>query len=635
LIHFYKRVKKMMLSRMRIRNIVRYSQLRLPRLDPRYLSTTVEDQQSAFSNPGIDEALQQSMGDWSKRRKITFAGEKIIDIAKSSSPEDKIKLKSDKRFLGLVKYLESDLKTVEVLFLISSLKALKNIGLSEKDFAIQNIENGILWSLRSCSMKELLMSFTFSVSRLESSEEKINFEKLCTIIERRWIEIQGHEGEVFEYDAMKKFSMDEVFQSHEDEFTGGASFSLLLSHMDKLDDKLVAKIEDRLQDCVEELAPADLVSILNAYAKHNSRNKPVILSLSYHIAKNKNLLDIKQIADVLFAYKSLSFKDQVTIERISSQLENLIKENDNLAVTRSILSSLGKLKFASSTILNMICDWYGARLIEGKKVEDRDLFTLVRILAKLNHLPNDEDTFFKKVVEKLTYASLEAVSKRNEIWLETVWSLTVLNMANSEQIASVLDPSFIQKIGEGWGNSSERILNVNSASQLMGDQYKGEKLKADQVELFAKEPQVDSPAKTAFKNFFKQTLLNLFPAPRFVTENVTTVHGVTLDYEIIVDSQAKPIQVAPYMTTVASKTAAKALPVGASRVAILITPFQDCLLGGGMTGDTALAVRLLQNNGYVTLVCDFSTIDSTMKEVSRIQKLDVLIKQALKEQTSK
>ena len=45
------------------------------------------------------------MGDWSKRRKLTFAGQKIIDIAKCSSPEDKIKLKSDKKFLDLVKYL--------------------------------------------------------------------------------------------------------------------------------------------------------------------------------------------------------------------------------------------------------------------------------------------------------------------------------------------------------------------------------------------------------------------------------------------------------------------------------------------------------------------------------------------------
>ena len=50
----------------------------------------------------------------------------------------------------------------------------------------------------------------------------------------------------------------------------------------------------------------------------------------------------------------------------------------------------------------------------------------------------------------------------------------------------------------------------------------------------------------------------------------------------------KNYQVAPYMTTVASKTAAKALPAGASRVAILITPFQvNCnvlwqLLAGGI-----------------------------------------------------
>ena len=38
-----------------------------------------------------------------------------------------------------------------------------------------------------------------------------------------------------------------------------------------------------------------------------------------------------------------------------------VESNDNLAVVRSILTSLGQLKLVTPTVLDMISDWYSKR----------------------------------------------------------------------------------------------------------------------------------------------------------------------------------------------------------------------------------------------------------------------------------
>ena len=104
---------------------------------------------------------------------------------------------------------------------------------------------------------------------------------------------------------------------------------------------------------------------------------------------------------------------------------------------------------------------------------------------------------------------------------------------------------------------------------------------------------------------------------RFAHEDTKTRFGVNLDVEVIADKNSKALEVEPYATKINPTSNPKDLPTGASRVAILIVPFQESLIGGGMTGSTSLACRLLQANGFVTLVVDSRTLDSSMKTISR------------------
>jgi len=131
------------------------------------------------------------------------------------------------------------------------------------------------------------------------------------------------------------------------------------------------------------------------------------------------------------------------------------------------------------------------------------------------------------------------------------------------------------------------------------------------------------------KKFVFDTLSTLFPPPRFVNENVPTGLGMSLDAEVVVDLNAKPLQIEHYVNRIGDGKAPKALPLGANKIAIFITPFQDSLISGGMTGSTSLQVKLAKANGYLPLVIDHTTIDATMKTVSRVQKLDVLLKQLI------
>eukprot|EP00088_Acartia_fossae_P059249 TRINITY_DN7010_c0_g1_i7.p1 TRINITY_DN7010_c0_g1~~TRINITY_DN7010_c0_g1_i7.p1 ORF type:complete len:147 (-),score=26.09 TRINITY_DN7010_c0_g1_i7:635-1042(-) len=121
----------------------------------------------------------------------------------------------------------------------------------------------------------------------------------------------------------------------------------------------------------------------------------------------------------------------------------------------------------------------------------------------------------------------------------------------------------------------------------------------------------------------------LFPAPRFLNAIPVTRFGVQLDAEIMYDANSKPLEVAPYATTLHPDPNKKELPIGCRRVGIIITNFQDCLVSGGRTGSTSLAVRLLKAHGFIPLVIDFNTIDSSMKAIQGVQKIEVLLKQAI------
>ena len=122
---------------------------------------------------------------------------------------------------------------------------------------------------------------------------------------------------------------------------------------------------------------------------------PLLKSLTFYLTKHKNMLDIKQISDCLFSLNKLSFKDHDTLERLCAELENHIQDTDNSAVIRSILISLGQLKYLPVPLVDRIMAWYQARLDKNIPMTTKDMTTLLMTCATLNYNPMHQSSLLE------------------------------------------------------------------------------------------------------------------------------------------------------------------------------------------------------------------------------------------------
>ena len=81
-------------------------------------------------------------------------------------------------------------------------------------------------------------------------------------------------------------------------------------------------------------------------------------TISFYICKDKNMLDVKQISDCLFSFNQLSFKDKNIVESLSNELVIKIPSVESSPVLRSILTSLGQIKYLNVPLVDEILNWY-------------------------------------------------------------------------------------------------------------------------------------------------------------------------------------------------------------------------------------------------------------------------------------
>ena len=141
---------------------------------------------------------------------------------------------------------------------------------------------------------------------------------------------------------------------------------------------------------------------------------------------------------------------------------NHVESVESPPVLRSLLTSLGQMKYLHTPLVDAILTWYSATLPlvpqyliahccrYGRKCVDgdtemgaKDMTTLVMTLATLNHAPVQHARLLDHVSARLKDV---ADTLPEHVWLDTVWSLTVLNKVTSEQLQSVLNPIFYNVI---------------------------------------------------------------------------------------------------------------------------------------------------------------------------------------------
>ena len=173
--------------------------------------------------------------------------------------------------------------------------------------------------------------------------------------------------------------------------------------------------------------------------------------------------------------------------------------------------------------------------------------------------------------------------------------------------------------------STLKLLNINAAAKHLLDNYSGPSLTISSGDSLIRDVKV-SPglAKVQFNQSVLEAFSTLCPPPRLSSININTMLGFTLEAECVLDSSGRPLPVTDFSNNFSDITGSgsKALASGSRRVAVLTASFQDCLLGGEVSGVTSLNMRLLEALGYKVILVKFSDWPSTEKLVVRVKYLD-------------
>jgi len=578
-------------------------------LVPRCYCTGLVDSTPAANNDAQHKAEIVDLGTLMKsaeKKNLTahVACDIVINLARLKNESKVIESEylQDERFLNVMKQLESNhTNKMEPMAIISSLKALGVLGINSESFSVKNLENNLTWATRSCTIKDLVMMLSFTMNRKKTENQKLLFNEVCKTLERRWVEIKD-----------------------------GSLFASLLHYLELFSPQFIAKLEDRIADLVEEINPGDLVSILSEMGRKKRRNVPLLKSITYYLVKHKNLLDIKQVSDCLFALKQLSYKDQTTLEMLCTQLETLIQDTDSQAVLRSVLISLGQLKYLNTPVLDRIIDWHKARLEKNIPMSTKDMITLIMTCATLNYNPVQGNSLLQHISQNLA----QEPDQPDYVWVDTVWSLTLLGLATNQQLESVLSQTFYTNLIYDANNArttqaSLKLLNINAAARLLYPDYTGPTIKVEEEGFLKDVKVIPNLAKAQFTQSVMEAFSTLFPPPRLLRKDVPTMLGCVAEGEFVCDSSARPLPVQELSTNFGTTESEKTMPAGAHRMVLTTASFQDCLIGGAVSGLTAFNTRLIEAAGYRVFLVKYTDWQHSSKLVTKVKLLDNKLKQLL------
>lgn len=275
------------------------------------------------------------------------------------------------------------------------------------------------------------------------------------------------------------------------------------------------------------LATPKLIQILKKLSYTNDRNAPLLKTLTYNIAMYSKKLNTRMCGDILYSLAVLNYPEEVLLEKIMSILREELLENDNGPVMGSIAMSLKLLKYKNCDVLDTIILWANNNL---EKLRFQDLTSIIGCLATFGYIPKHMDNL-QDYINTLT----PEVTSNNQLWLDFVWSLTLLNRASKEQISSVLHHKFIERIintrnVKGKINTL-KILNINAAACIIVKDYNGPCNKNKDLFSIVAE---NKKQKLELIEALSETLQQIYPFS-FKT-NINTNMGFNIDVESCLDS---------------------------------------------------------------------------------------------------
>ncbi|XP_058467872.1 uncharacterized protein LOC131440531 [Malaya genurostris] len=382
-------------------------------------------------------------------------------------------------------------------------------------------------------------------------------------------------------------------------------------NVDDLQMVLGVTANDEAAKLIAGLTMPQMIKVMASLAQKKKRSTPLLRSLAFNICNNTTRLNLKECADLLYAMANLNFRDSVLTARVCADMELELSHNiDKPAPIGSILTSLSLLRYRDTATLDSLSDW----IVSNCEIcKPSHVSSLLLSLATLSYEPSNVDGIRSKLINNL----VESDFVKSVDWLNTVWSLAILNSVSKQQLASVLNRNFVANLanernGELTPAIKMKLLNLNAFATISKTTSSTfTELDVNDPRLFV--PVDPSKGKRILIAGMLDALKSLLPSENHVRINQRTSMGFTIDAECVLDSKCLP------------QAVDKEHP-SAKRIALLVHDYHDMCQGPhpALNGVQTLTCRLLEKNGYCVISIpynEFNTSDKLLKRVEYLQKV--------------
>ncbi|KYN20953.1 Protein TBRG4 [Trachymyrmex cornetzi] len=374
---------------------------------------------------------------------------------------------------------------------------------------------------------------------------------------------------------------------------------------DESDEVKIYKKSNNLSKYSQLSTPA-MIEVITSLREQRDRNTPLLKMLSYNIVKYNIALNLNQCATLLYSMAILNFPDKVLLEKIASDLLECVPKSKNAALNKSIITSLGFLRYKNTDILDALCNTLFLNSMDYKFL---DYSSILQTFAALQHKSLKANSFLEKFTECVSPFQTSWIE-----WLDITWALAVLGVVEPRHVKILLDPVLVEKNAFNQLNISKilKLLNINAVAQFVLKDYEGPFLNKDSE--FNNVSIARSKEKQMYINALLETLTEMLPSPSYFKINFDTNMGFLLDAEYRINSEHRFIKVEDWNEQ----------SNNVQRIAIMVHDYHDYCIGqNDLVGSQYLYTQLLKARGYEIITIsyeNFSVQDNVKKRVNYLKQ---------------